>query len=230
LKSVFDDDEQTVSLVGPPKSLNIDEAINDNGFFVSSLCGRAELDLWFLSGRVFNQDWTFWSTKGCSNCDNWIGTSAFLTARKASKTFTPDSDHKVLTMTFDVICAGVRLDEAAYLKNLIREPARMMKVDIILKIVEDPHFDTFLSGDERFMAASAKLAKVVHHGATRREGLIAMDEWMEAVENTALVVWKSQGKNGHKKLPPRRPLPLSNDLRWRFNVLVRRWRKEFGGS
>ena len=86
LKSVLDDDDEIgVSLVGPTRKDNLDSVVNDNGLFVSALCGRVELDLWFLSGRVFNQDWTFWSTNGCSNCDNWIGTSAFLSAGMARR-------------------------------------------------------------------------------------------------------------------------------------------------
>ena len=120
LKSVLDG----VSLVGPPRRANTDEGVNDNGIFVSALCGRAELDLWLLPGRIFNQDWTFWSSKGCSNCDNWIGTSAFLSAREGNKWFTPDSDHKIMSMTFDVICEGVKLDEAAVIRNLVMEPEK----------------------------------------------------------------------------------------------------------
>ena len=203
MKSVLDDDDEIgVSLVGPTRKDNLDSVVNDNGLFVSALCGRVELDLWFLSGRVFNQDWTFWSTNGCSNCDNWIGTSAFLSARDGTKTFSADSDHKVMSMTFDVTCGGVQIDELALIRGLIEEPAREMKTDLILKFAEDPSFDAFLAGDSEFVRASARLAEVVHEGATRREGLIAMDDWMRAVENTPLVTWKLHGKHKGPKNPP----------------------------
>lgn len=100
---------------------------------------------------------------------------------------------------------------------------------MILKIDEDPNFDPFLSGDQGFVTASAKLAASVHEGATRREGLIAMDEWMEAVDNIALVIWNSRTKpGGLRKLPVIHPTPMANDLRLRFNLLTKNWRREFG--
>ena len=96
-------------------------------------------------------------------------------------------------MTFNVTCDGVRLDEAALIRSLYREPVKRMNVDMILKLAEGPNFDSFLAGDHEFVRASAKLADAAHRGATRREGLIAMDAWMEAVESTALVIWKPKG-------------------------------------
>jgi len=55
-----------------------------------------------------------------------------------------------------------------------------------------------------------------------------MDGWMEAVENIALVIWKFQGKRkGPKKLSLHRPPPMANDLKWRFNVLRKKWNKDF---
>ena len=105
-------------------------------------------------------------------------------------------------MTFDVTCGGVQIDELALIRGLIEEPAREMKTDLILKLAEDPSFDTFLAGDSEFVRASARLAEVVHEGATRREGLIAMDDWMRAVENTPLVTWKLHGKHKGPKNPP----------------------------
>lgn len=70
LKSVLDDDEDNVSLVGPPRSANTDSVVNDNRCFVSALCGRVELDFWVLSGIIINQEgflefkWLFKSTTG----------------------------------------------------------------------------------------------------------------------------------------------------------------------
>ena len=40
---------------------------------------------------------------------------------------------------------------------------------------------------------------------------------------------KFQGKRkGLKKLSLHRPLPMANDLKWRFRVLRKKWNKEFG--
>lgn len=50
-------------------------------------------------------------------------------------------------------------------------------------------------------------------------------------KNIVLVIWKFQGElKGLKKPFVHRPPPMANDLRWRFNVLRRKWHKEFGRS
>lgn len=99
--------------------------------------------------------------------DYWIGTSVFRSARRGTKTFSPDSDHKVLSMTFGVTCDGVRFDEAALIRTLCKEPVEKLKVGMIFKLAKDANFDTFLAGDQGFARASAKLVEVVHGGGNQ---------------------------------------------------------------
>ena len=50
-----------------------------------------------------------------------------------------------------------------------------------------------------------------------------------AVENTALAIWKAQGKPGDKKNQVLLlATSMSTDLRWMFNLLTRKLRREFG--
>ena len=107
--------------------------------------------------------------------------------------------HKVMSMSFDVLCDGNKVDEVALVQAFCEEPTKRMIIEMITRLAEDPNFDTFLAGDPNFVEASARLAEVVHEGATKQESLIAMKNWMEAVENTALVIWQ----RGHKSRAPR---------------------------
>ena len=71
-----------------------------------------QFDLWLLGGRCFeNNDFTYFSTNGCSNCDQWLGTKQIVETGKGWYISTGQSDHVILGLNFDISCNGEGIDE-----------------------------------------------------------------------------------------------------------------------
>lgn len=226
LKTVFSEDG-LIDLVGPPRGENTDVVINDNGTFLTLLCEKREWNLFFLSGRVFSNDWTFWNYAGMSNNDNWIATEPFLEG--VGKKFTPaDSDHAMLALTFDVVCDGKHIDEYKLVQGCTRGPWFLDTMHVTNCIIDmDVHAQ--LSRDGNLCDATEQRRRVVHEGATRLEAERVMDRWIERVQNSVLVKWIECTGTSKKTREMPKPIPLANDRRRRFNAAQRKWRKNFKG-
>ena len=77
---------------------------NLNGTFIDPLTLVSDLDLWFMNGRVLDDDVTFASSGGRSNCDTWLGSPTAIKICIVSLHWDEFSDHAQLHL--QVTCAA----------------------------------------------------------------------------------------------------------------------------
>jgi hypothetical protein len=107
LQAMFDSDGEMAldqrllnqdGLQTKPRTQNEDPVVNSNGEEI--LMWARGADLWILNGRCIPNQCTYFSNRGSSNCDTWLGSDEILQAAVEGNVSEPfeQSDHAMLTL------------------------------------------------------------------------------------------------------------------------------------
>lgn len=201
---------------------NHDKYVNMNCEFVVDLCKESGC-MWVCNGRMFPNELIFYGSNGRSNCDCWCSTARVLDCGVARIQFYPLSDHACIMATITCVSSTGRQQVVKVASAARRQNVWVMDRGWLQACREGEVIVDLLDNGEVHLAVDWM------EGAAFQEdekfSQEAMECFMEAVENTALVRWEKKdiklkefkfGK-GHKD-------SVLFELKSKFHGTQRRWR------